>query len=388
MRGVTSTQTGSRAVVKKIDVVIGTRPEAIKMAPVVKELRKSDRFSVRVISTGQHTDMLRQALSFFELSPDADLAIMKRVQSLDHITSSVILGVGGLFDSERPDAVLVHGDTTTTFAASLAAFHRRIPIGHVEAGLRSFDMKLPFPEEMNRTFTDRLAHWLFAPTENAASNLLRERPDEKNLYVTGNTVIDALYSALDIIADTASPALSGLEGFPFILMTAHRRESWGEAMEQICLALSEILRRHGHMRALVPMHRNPAVRDTVENILGDNDRTILCEPLDYPDFVRALKDCKIILSDSGGVQEEASALGKPVVVLRDVTERPEAVESGTAIIAGTKTEEIVNIADRLLSDEEEYRRIEDRKNKNPFGDGAASVRIADILEKNFAGVVY
>jgi UDP-N-acetylglucosamine 2-epimerase (non-hydrolysing) len=328
--------------------------------------------------------MLRQALSFFELSPDADLAIMKRVQSLDYITASVIQGVGELLDAERPDAVLVHGDTTTTFAASLAAFHRGIPIGHVEAGLRIFDMRLPFPEEMNRTLTDRLAHWLFAPTDMAASNLRRERPDEKNLYVTGNTVIDALYSAAALLADTVSPALRGLEGSPFILMTAHRRESWGEAMERICLALSEILRRHGNMRALVPMHKNPAVRDTMKNILGNHDRVVLCDPLEYPDVVRALKHCKIILSDSGGVQEEASALGKPVVVLREVTERPEAVESGTAIIAGTKTEDIVNITDRLLSDEEEYRRIEDRKNKNPFGDGAASVRIADILEKNFA----
>jgi UDP-N-acetylglucosamine 2-epimerase (non-hydrolysing) len=385
MWDITSRQTE----VKKIDVVIGTRPEAIKMAPVVKELKKRDKFSVRVISTGQHTDMLRQALSFFELSPDADLAIMKRVQSLDYITSSVITGVGELFDAGRPDAVLVHGDTTTTFAASLAAFHRRIPIGHVEAGLRSFDMTMPFPEEMNRTLTDRIAHWLFAPTDMAASNILRERPDEKNLYVTGNTVIDALYSALELLSDTNPPALSGLEDSPFILMTAHRRESWGEAMERICLALSEILRRHRDMRALVPMHRNPAVRNTMKNILGESDRAILCDPLDYPDFVRVLKYCKIILSDSGGVQEEASALGKPVVVLRDVTERPEAVESGTALIAGTKTEDIVNIACGLLSDEEKYRRVVDRKNNNPFGDGTASVRIADILEKNFARrVVY
>ncbi|MDR0764615.1 MAG: UDP-N-acetylglucosamine 2-epimerase (non-hydrolyzing) [Synergistaceae bacterium] len=370
---------------KKIDVVMGTRPEAIKMAPVVRELRKRGKFSVRVISTGQHTDMLRQALSFFGLSPDADLAIMKRVQSLDYITASVITGVGELFDSGRPDAVLVHGDTTTTFAASLAAFHRKIPIGHVEAGLRSFDMSLPFPEEMNRTLTDRIARWLFAPTEHAASNLRRERPGEKSLYVTGNTVIDALHSALDIVGDTASPALAGLEGSPFILMTAHRRESWGEAMERICLALSEILRRHGCMRALVPMHRNPAVRDTMKKILGDNDRVILRDPLDYPDFVRALKHCKIILSDSGGVQEEASALGKPVIVLRDVTERPEAVESGTAVVAGTSTENIVSIADRLLSDEGEYRRAEEKKNKNPFGDGAASARIADILERQNHG---
>jgi UDP-N-acetylglucosamine 2-epimerase (non-hydrolysing) len=366
---------------KKVDIVIGTRPEAIKMAPLIIELRRRENFSVRVISTGQHTDMLRQALGFFKIEPDADLAVMRQNQTLDYITSSVLSGVGEMLDSGRPDAVLVHGDTTTTLASSLAAFHRRIPVGHVEAGLRSFDMRSPFPEEMNRVLTDRLAEWLFAPTERAASNLRRENavPDE-HLYVTGNTVIDALFTALKLRGEPGSPILSSLsDGTPFILMTAHRRESWGKPMERICSALIEILSRHKEFRALVPMHKNPAVRDSMKVILGGNERVILCEPLDYPDFVWSLGKCKIILSDSGGVQEEASALGKPVAVLRGVTERPEAVERGTAILVGTDYGRIVSTADRLLSDDGEYREIEKRKSGNPFGDGQASVRIADIL---------
>ncbi|MDR1137161.1 MAG: UDP-N-acetylglucosamine 2-epimerase (non-hydrolyzing) [Synergistaceae bacterium] len=366
---------------KKIDIVIGTRPEAIKMAPLIIELRQRDNFSIRVISTGQHTDMLKQALDFFKIKPDADLGIMVRNQTLDHITSSALAGVGEIFDLNRPDAVLVHGDTTTTLASSLAAFHRQIPIGHVEAGLRSFDMRLPFPEEMNRVLTDKLAKWLFAPTELAASNLRRENSVlGKYLYVTGNTVIDALFTALKLQDKPVSPVVSPLAcGTPFILLTAHRRESWGKPMERICLALLEILRRHENYHALVPMHKNPTVRESIKNILGLNERVILCDPLDYPDFVWSLGKCKIILSDSGGVQEEASALGKPVIVLRSVTERPEATERGTAILAGTEYEYIVSIADRLLSDDDEYRKIERRKLDNPFGDGRASARIADIL---------
>ncbi|MDR2780641.1 MAG: UDP-N-acetylglucosamine 2-epimerase (non-hydrolyzing) [Synergistaceae bacterium] len=366
---------------KKIDIVIGTRPEAIKMAPLIIELRRRENFSVRVISTGQHTDMLKQALDFFKLKPDADLAIMKKNQTLDYITSSALLGVGETLDSDRPDAVLVHGDTTTAMASSLAAFHRRIPVGHVEAGLRSFDMQIPFPEEMNRVLIDRLAKWLFAPTELASANLRRENAVSGGyLYVTGNTVIDALFIALKLHKEPCSPVLSPLAGeAPFILMTAHRRESWGKPMERICSALLEVLRRHGEFRALVPMHKNPAVRDSMKDILGENERIILCDPLDYPDFVWSLGRCKIILSDSGGVQEEASALGKPVVVLRGVTERPEAVEHGTAILAGTEYDRIVTVADGLLSDEKKYREIEMRKSGNPFGDGRASERIADIM---------
>ena len=369
----------------KIDIVIGTRPEAIKMAPVITELSRRENFRVRTISTGQHADMCRQALDFFGLSPDVDLSIMKQAQSLDYITSSVLNGAGKLFDDDRPDAVLVHGDTTTTFAASLAAFYRGIPIGHVEAGLRSFDMKRPFPEEMNRVFTDRTAHWLFAPTELAAKNLRLE--DERaggRIYVTGNTVVDALHTALKILktsefGDRRDNVKYEYVSRPFILMTAHRRESWGKPMENICRALLEILRRHKDYGALVPMHKNPAVRDTIRGILGERENVTLCEPLDYPGFVWALENCRIILSDSGGVQEEASALGKPVVILRDVTERPEAIDAGTAVLAGTGFDSIVGIADRLLSDEEEYLLISARKSNNPFGDGTASARIADIL---------
>jgi UDP-N-acetylglucosamine 2-epimerase (non-hydrolysing) len=323
-------------------------------------------------------------LAFFSLRPDIDLGIMKTRQTLDYITASVITGVGELFDSQTPDAVLVHGDTTTTFASSLAAFHRHIPIGHVEAGLRSYDMRLPFPEEMNRVLTDRLAKWLFAPTEPAAENLKKEGgiSDEANISVTGNTVIDALYSTLENVTEPSVPALAPLYGkTPFILMTAHRRESWGHPMENICRSLQEVLKRHSEYKALVPMHKNPVVRDLMKKLLGDNERIILCDPLDYPDFVWALGRCKIILSDSGGVQEEASALGKPVVVLREVTERPEAVERGSAILAGTDEERIVSISHRLLSNETEYHRIEERKLDNPFGDGRASARIADILTR-------
>jgi UDP-N-acetylglucosamine 2-epimerase (non-hydrolysing) len=354
------------------------------MAPVILELRRGNGFSVRVVSTGQHTDMLRQALEFFGLCPDVDMAIMKRIQTLDYITASVLSGVGELLDAERPDALLVHGDTTTTFAASLAAFYRNIPIGHVEAGLRSFDMRLPFPEEMNRVLTDRIARWLFAPTEGAAANIRSENASSGGrIYVTGNTVIDALYAALELTRETRGPRAACA---PFVLMTAHRRESWGEPMESICLALLEILRRNDGYRALVPMHKNPAVRDTMRNFLDGHERVTLCEPLNYPDFVRALDDCKIILSDSGGVQEEASALGKPVVVLREVTERPEAIETGTAVLAGTDFDRIVSISDKLLSDEAEYGRLASKRAGNPFGDGRASGRIADALAKTLDGV--
>jgi UDP-N-acetylglucosamine 2-epimerase (non-hydrolysing) len=369
---------GDKIFFKKIDVVIGTRPEAIKMAPVIIGLRGAG-FEVKVVSTGQHTDMLRQALGFFGLAPDADLAIMRRAQSLDYITSSALSGVGELLDADRPDAILVHGDTTTTLAASLAAFYRDIPIGHVEAGLRSFDMRRPFPEEMNRVMTDRIARWLFAPTELSAANLIAEDARAKErIFVTGNTVIDALHAALKILGEEPEGATDS----PFILMTAHRRESWGRPLEDVCRALAELLRRHDSCRALIPMHRNPAVRETIIGILGGHDRVTLCDPLDYPDFVRALRDCAIILSDSGGVQEEASALGKPVVVLRGVTERPEAAERGTAVLAGTDYDRVVNVADALLSDESEYRRLASRASENPFGDGMASGRIADILARS------
>ncbi|GHV27570.1 UDP-N-acetyl glucosamine 2-epimerase [Synergistales bacterium] len=364
----------------RIDVVIGTRPEAIKMAPVILELRGRSAFSVRVVATGQHTDMLSQALSYFGLFADVNLGIMKNRQSLDYITSSVLEGVGGSFDADRPAAALVHGDTTTTFAASLAAFYRDIPVGHVEAGLRSFDMRRPFPEEMNRVMTDRIASYLFAPTEGARRNLLRDGLDAKKILVTGNTVVDALRIAAGINASPLEPRLLSLtDGAPFILLTAHRRESWGEPMRRICSALLEILAARNEMRALVPMHKNPVVRDVMTASLGANSRIILCDPLDYPDFVWAMNNCSLILSDSGGVQEEASSLRKPVLILRDVTERPEAVEAGSCILVGTDKDKITSEADALLSDASARERLLARCAGNPFGDGFASRRIADAL---------
>lgn len=363
----------------KIDIVIGTRPEAIKMAPVIMELRSRGEFDVRVVATGQHTDMLTQALAFFRLSSDVDLSIMKERQSLDHITSAVLTGVGSLFDSRRPDAVLVHGDTTTTMASALAAFYRQIPVGHVEAGLRSFDMARPFPEEMNRIFADRVSTWWFAPTERARKNLEDEGIARDRIYVTGNTVVDALYQTVERSIPPSSDEMKHLEdGRRFILVTAHRRESWGDSMESICRAVLRITEEH-EIDALIPMHRNPVVRETITSVLGRSPRVKLCEPLGYADFVWALNKCELILSDSGGVQEEATALAKPVIILRDVTERPEAVDQGSGILAGTSEQRIFDEAHRLLCDPSALDEIRRRCASAPFGDGSASRRIADIL---------
>jgi UDP-N-acetylglucosamine 2-epimerase (non-hydrolysing) len=366
---------------KKIDVVIGTRPEAIKMAPVILELRRRESFAVRVIATGQHTDMLRQALGYFSLAPDADLGIMKDRQTLDHITSSVLLGVGGLFDGDPPDAALVHGDTSTTFASALAAFYRRIPIGHVEAGLRSFDMSRPFPEEMNRVFADRLATWHFAPTELSRENLLREGARNGRIYVTGNTVVDALHATLERLAGSVPDAdfARKLSGRAFILLTAHRRESWGEPLGRICRSLLEVLERHPGLMALVPMHKNPAVREVMRGFFEKNERIILSDPLDYPDFVWAMNSCALIMSDSGGVQEEATTLRKPALILRDVTERPEAVEQGSCVLVGTDGPRVVSEASAILAGGRACRMLMERCSRNPFGDGLASSRIADAL---------
>jgi UDP-N-acetylglucosamine 2-epimerase (non-hydrolysing) len=327
--------------------------------------------------------MLNRALEYFSLVPDVNLSVMKDRQSLDYITASVLRGVGELLDSNPADVVLVHGDTTTTLSASLAAFYRGIPVGHVEAGLRSFDMGLPFPEEMNRVVVDRIARWLFAPTDAAMKNLRNEGAPPERIFVTGNTVVDALRMTLDgDSAPVGQDMAPIMDGAPFILMTAHRRESWGAPIERICRALLRVLERRGECRALVPMHRNPVVRDSMRGILGGDERIILCDPLDYPSFVWALANCRIIISDSGGVQEEATALGKPVLVTRDVTERPEALERGSAILVGTDADLIASRADRLLSDPSEYDAIAGRCRLNPFGDGYASARIADVIERD------
>lgn len=368
---------------KKIVCVIGTRPEAIKMSPVVAALRKQDAFDVRVLATGQHAAMLDQVLDFFKITADRNLRVMKERQTLDYVTASVLSGAGEYFDMERPAAVLVHGDTTTTFAAGLAAFYRGIPVGHVEAGLRSWNMKLPFPEELNRTLVDKFASWGFAPTELAADNLRKEGMPEEAISVTGNTVIDALFYTVASQSRPVGGELAALpDGAPFVLVTAHRRESWGKPLEEICSALTDLLAAHKELWMVVPMHKNPAVREIIYKHLGGRDRAILCDPLDYPDFVWAMNRAEFILSDSGGVQEEASAIKKPVLILRDVTERPEAVERGSGILVGVNRQKIRSASLRLLEDADAINEIKLRCAAQPFGDGTASLKIAGILKES------
>ena len=368
---------------KKIVCVIGTRPEAIKMAPVVIALVKQDYFDVRILATGQHAAMLDQVLDFFSLTADRNLHIMKERQTLDYITSSVLTGAGEYFDEVKPAAVLVHGDTTTTFAAGLAAFYRNIPIGHVEAGLRSWNMRLPFPEEMNRVLIDKIVTWGFAPTELAADNLRKEGLPESGISVTGNTVIDALFYTVAAQTKPECEELRALpEGAPFVLVTAHRRESWGKPLEDICRALVGILESHPALSMFVPMHKNPAVREIIHKYLDGREKVILCDPLDYPDFVWAMNASKFILSDSGGVQEEASAIKKPVLILRDVTERPEAVEHGSGLLVGVDREKILGTALELLNDPAMIAEIEKRCAAQPFGDGTASIKIANTLKES------
>ena len=363
---------------KKVCVVVGTRPEAIKMAPVALRLARSPKLDCFLLATGQHVQMLHQALEHFNLRADLDLNVMKERQSLDYLTSAVLEGVGEALDRHSPDLVLVHGDTTTTFAASLAAFYRKIPVGHVEAGLRSRNVLLPFPEEMNRLLTDRLASLWFAPTEGAKKNLTIEGVPAERIFVTGNTVIDALLWTRE---NRKEPSMDALRSIPaeadLVLLTAHRRESWGEPLKRICRAAEQLRKSYPNLWLLIPMHRNPAVREIVQDFFRDRERVVLCDPLDYPDFVWAMDRSRFILSDSGGVQEEATALKKPVLVLREVTERPEAVESGPALLVGTDERKILDSAVPLMEDEEAYRNLLSRCT-NPFGDGHASDRI--VLE--------
>lgn len=359
--------------------VVGTRPEAIKMAPVVLALRRAGRLGVRILATGQHTDMLRQALEDFGLVADVDLDVMRQRQSLDYVTASVLEGTGRALDERRPEVLLVHGDTTTTFAASLAAFYRRIPVGHVEAGLRSGDLHLPFPEEMNRLLTDRISSFCFAPTEGARKNLLREGIPSERIWVTGNTVIDALRWTLGRGRPPKAAPLARIpREAPLLLVTAHRRESWGAPMARIASAVARLREEAPRHWIVVPMHKNPAVREILMGGLQGLDRVILCEPLDYPDFVWAMERSELILSDSGGVQEEASSIRKPVLILRDVTERPEALERGTGVLVGTEEGRILSQARRVLFDPEFRARLIARSD-SPFGDGRAGERIEAVL---------
>lgn len=369
---------------KTLVCVFGTRPEAIKMAPVVLALRDQDYFDVKILATGQHSTMLDQALDHFKLTADVNLHIMKENQSLDHITSSVLTGAGEYFDRVKPAAVLVHGDTTTTFASALASFYRKISVGHVEAGLRSRNMHLPFPEEMNRVLTDRITTWAFAPTELAKENLLKEGTPENMIHITGNTVIDALFYTVKNTSKPSCLELAGLpENVPFLLVTAHRRESWGKPLKDICSALTMLLDTHPELWIIIPMHRNPSVRETIRESLGKRKKVILCDPLDYPDFVWAMNSSKFILSDSGGVQEEASAIKKPVLVLRDVTERPEAIEKGSGVLVGVNREKIYSTAIKLLENKDYFMEIENKCRFQPFGNGTASIKIAKALKDYF-----
>jgi len=364
----------------KVCSVFGTRPEAIKMAPVVLELMKRGECEHRLIVTGQHRAMLDQMLALFGLKPDYDLNIMLERQTLTQITCRALEGMERAFAEEKPDVVLVHGDTTTSYVGALAAYYAQIPVGHVEAGLRTGERYNPFPEEMNRRLTDALADVYFAPTRAARDQLLRENVDPRSVFVTGNTVIDAL---LMVAGRPEPPDL--VPGVPrdatMILVEAHRRENLGEPMRQVCLALAEIAESHPDVHIVFPVHLNPAVRDTVFGELGGKPRVHLLPPQDYLPFVMLMKRARVILTDSGGVQEEAPSLKRPVLVLRTATERPEAVAAGTAILVGPDRRRIVETTSRLLSEPGYY--AEATRPKNPYGDGGAARRTADALLYHF-----
>ena len=361
--------------------VFGTRPEAIKMSPLALELARREHIDPQVCVTAQHREMLDGVLSVFGVAPDYDLDIMRPGQTLADITSRVLSGLGGVFESARPDLVLVHGDTTTTFAAALAAFYAKIPCGHVEAGLRTFDRWSPYPEEMNRRLAGQLCTLHFAPTARNAENLRREGV-EGGVFVTGNTVIDALaYTARG--EGFSSPQLRALDfsGRRVIALTCHRRENYGRPMENIFAAVREIAERHPEVLIVYPVHLSPAVRECAARLLGGVANIALIEPLDAVDMHRLMARSYLVMTDSGGIQEEAPALGKPVLVLRRETERPEAVEAGTVALAGTETEDIVRLAETLLADGAAYARMAHAV--NPYGDGHACRRIADAIEYSF-----
>jgi UDP-N-acetylglucosamine 2-epimerase (non-hydrolysing) len=367
--------------VKKIKVItiFGTRPEAIKMAPLVKELESRHEIENKVCVTAQHRQMLDQVLDLFNITPDFDLNIMKTKQSLTGITNRVLEGLEEIFAKEKPDLILVHGDTTTTFAGALAAFYQKINVGHVEAGLRTFDKYFPFPEEMNRKLTGAIADIHFAPTVGSKSNLLREGIDEKKIFVTGNTVIDAMKYTVDSSYVFNNPELNNIDynGKKVIMVTAHRRENWGEGIQNICEALREIVTKNEDAEIVYLVHLNPVVRDVVYKNLDGLERVHLLPPLDTKETHNLMNKCYMVMTDSGGLQEEAPHLGKPVLVLRDVTERPEAVQSGTVKLLGTDKGIIINEANKLLRDSNEYNNMSHAV--NPYGDGKASKRIADAI---------
>lgn len=365
----------------KVMAIFGTRPEAIKMAPLILELKKQNAyFETNVVVTAQHREMLDSVLDIFQIVPDYDLNIMKRNQTLSGITSSVILDLDVVLEKEKPQIVLVHGDTTTTFAAALSAFYHQIAVGHVEAGLRTWNKYSPWPEEMNRQMTDNLADLYFAPTAQSQTNLLKENHLQQNIFITGNTAIDAL--AKTVQADYHHQVLDLIDPQQrMILVTMHRRENQGEPMQQVFKAIRDVVHAYSDVEVIYPVHLNPVVQKTAQEILGNQNRIHLIEPLDVLDFHNLIDRSYFIMSDSGGVQEEAPALKKPVLVLRDTTERPEGVLAGTLKLVGTKYEKVKKEMEQLLNDSDEYHSM--AQAKNPYGDGKASQRICAALRYYF-----
>lgn len=362
---------------KKVMLVFGTRPEAIKMCPLVNELKTRESIQTVVCVTGQHRQMLDQVLETFQIVPDYDLSIMKDRQTLFDVTTNILNRIKEVLECEKPDVVLVHGDTSTTFVTALACFYLQIPVGHVEAGLRTYDIYSPYPEEFNRQAVGIVSQYNFAPTEKSKENLLREGKNPDSIYVTGNTAIDALKTT--VREDYTHPELEWAKDSRLIMITAHRRENLGEPMQHMFKSIRRVMDEHPDVKAIYPIHMNPVVRETADSILGDDDRIHIIEPLDVLDFHNFLNQSYMILTDSGGIQEEAPSLGKPVLVMRDTTERPEGIAAGTLKLVGTDEEVIYENFKLLLEDATAYEAM--AKASNPYGDGFASKRIADILEK-------
>jgi len=369
-------QKGNFSLSKRILLVFGTRPEAIKMCPVVNELKKRPSIKTSVCVTGQHRQMLDQVLDAFGVVPDYDLHIMKDKQTLFDITTSILEKIGFVLSEVKPDVVLVHGDTSTTFVAALACLYLQIPVGHVEAGLRTYNIYSPFPEEFNREAVSIIAAYNFSPTKLSANNLLREGKKESSIFITGNTACDALKTT--VMTDYCHEELEWCKGSRLILITAHRRENLGEPIQRMFRAIRRVLDEHDDVKAIYPIHMNPLVRENADAILGGDERIHIIEPLDILDFHNFMNASYMILTDSGGIQEEAPSLGKPVLVMRDTTERPEGIEAGTLKLVGTDEETIYTEFTRLLDDRNVYDAMS--KASNPYGDGHASERIADILE--------
>ena len=361
---------------KKVMLVFGTRPEAIKMCPLVNELKKHKNIETIVCVTGQHRQMLDQVLQAFDVVPDYDLSIMKDKQTLFDVTVNILTRIKTVLEDVKPDVVLVHGDTSTTFVTALACFYLQIPVGHVEAGLRTYNIYSPYPEEFNRQAVSIISQYNFAPTELSKQNLLKEGKNPESIYVTGNTAIDALKTT--VRADYTHPELIWANGSRLIMITAHRRENLGEPMRHMFKAIRRVMDEHPDVKAIYPIHMNPVVREIANEYLGDDDRIHIIEPLDVLDFHNFLSRSYLILTDSGGIQEEAPSLGKPVLVMRDTTERPEGIAAGTLKLVGTEEETIYKEFSRLLSDKDEYEAMS--KASNPYGDGHACERIADILD--------